>query len=100
MKTLLIVVAVAAGGYYFWLQRPLSAQEQAFYGKQCSDWISAEYADGAPATIISADRRRGKLVFIIGTPRGEGTSQELTPCIIDTSAGTMIKPSLLDQSWR
>lgn len=95
----IIVAAALIGGFIYW-NGPVSAGDRATYGPQCRDWISRTMADGRPARVVGAWRRRGHLVFAVTTQDRAGSFGSIDLCVIDRSRRNMQKPSIFDTSWR
>lgn len=96
----LLVAVGLVWGFLYW-NGPVSAADRATYGAQCRDWISRTMADGRPARVIDAWRRRGHLVFAIATEGRPGSTSGIDFCVIDRSRTMMQKPSIFEvSSWR
>lgn len=93
------VLVAGIFGYLYW-NGPVSSSDHAAYGPQCRDWISRTMADGRPAHVVDAWRRRGHLVFAVTTQDRAGSFGSIDLCVIDRGRRNMQKPSILDTSWR
>lgn len=93
-------MAVIAGAVYAWVTfGPIPASTKEHYGEECADWLSEKYGNGKPATVIDVWRKRGKIVFEISIP-DEDQSTSVLLCVVTTSTGRMLKPSIYDFTWR
>lgn len=92
----LIFAGIAA---VWWIWFHVSSADYGRYGPQCADWLSEKFGDGRKPRVIDAWKRKGRIVFEIAIPKQDGDASIML-CVIDKASGTMIKPSLFDQSWR
>lgn len=96
---LAIVVVAAIVGYS--RVGPVSGSDHRFYGDQCADWISAEFADDKPAEAFDSWKRRGQIVFAVAYDSRSGDSRSIQLCVVDKGTGSMMKPSAFNTSqWR
>lgn len=96
----LIVAALFAAAMCFHLvvSRPVSARDMLTYGRECSEWISAEVNQCRGTEIGDAWRKRGALVFEILAEEADRTSRSIYLCVFEPDTGRMRKPSAFSSS--
>jgi hypothetical protein len=99
-NTLIAAAIVLACAAAYWHFVYISAAEATAYRRVCEDWISEEFNSGRPATAGKPWKKHGKIVFQVLAARDEGTVKDGFLCVVDPVAETLLKPSMLDQSWR
>jgi hypothetical protein len=99
-NTLLASAAVLIGAAAYWHFIFISAADAKTYRRICEEWIAKEFNDNRATEAGKPWKRRGKIVFEVLATRNEGTAKDVFLCVVDPAAGTLMKPSMLDASWR
>lgn len=101
--SIIISGLLLASGWYI-LSGPVSAADKRRYSPICEKWISDTMVDGGATQTVDTWKRRGRLVFAIVGDRTDRTgrvTKDISLCVVDKRAGTMIKPSVFElSSWR
>lgn len=99
-RNALIAAPVIFGAAFWFSTSYVSSADVGRYGAECKKWISTDFADGADARIGDHWKKRGNLVFEVLVADADKSSASIFLCVVDTTKGTMRKPSAFDTSWR
>lgn len=95
----LLAFAAFAGAYYYHFHW-ISSADISLYRKECTRWISEEFAEGQPTRVLDFWKKKGRIVFEIAANRKDETGASVILCVVNPSNGQMLKPSVFDPSWR